>query len=116
MKYGIPGFALVLILASVHPAEAQLFAKKPKVNPSQRVPELIVIVKTDPDEKKRAHAAEELRDFDVTKFTEIVPVLVDVLPRPTPPAVNPTFPRPLPSGVADPAKKTPQAQGPSLFP
>jgi hypothetical protein len=43
------------------------------------VPELILIVKTDPDERKRAAAAEELREYDVKTFTEIVPVLADVL-------------------------------------
>ena len=71
---------LALALAWVSPAPAQLFfGKKTKVIPSQRVPELILTVKTDPDERKRAHAAEELRDYDTATFTEIVPVLVDVL-------------------------------------
>jgi len=79
MKHAIPGIAIIVACVCAYPADAQLFAKKSKVNPSQRVPELIVIVKTDPDEKKRAQAAEELRDYDATKFTEIVPVLVDVL-------------------------------------
>jgi len=70
---------LVILLGWTAPAPAQLFAKKVKPNPSQRVPELILILKTDPDEKKRAHAAEEIREYDATLFTEIVPVLVDVL-------------------------------------
>src|SRR5215468_10290732 len=72
---------LVLItLALVDQASGQwMFTKKPKVNPVQRVPELILIVKTDADEKKRAHAAEELRDYDIGTFAEIVPVLADVL-------------------------------------
>ena len=74
------GLLLVIVLAAAAPAPGQwLFAKKTKINPSQRVPELILIVKTDPDERKRHHAAEELRDYDVMTFTEIVPVLVDVL-------------------------------------
>jgi hypothetical protein len=68
--------ALALLPAA---APGQIFAKKAKVVPSQRVPELIVIVKTDPDERKRASAAEELHLYDVKTFTEIVPVLVDVL-------------------------------------
>jgi hypothetical protein len=71
---------LGILLAWAAPAPAQgLFAKKPKVIPSQRVPELILIVKTDTDDRKRQHAVEELRDYDATTFTEIVPVLVDVL-------------------------------------
>ncbi|MSQ96033.1 MAG: HEAT repeat domain-containing protein [Gemmataceae bacterium] len=70
---------LGVLLAWASPAQAQLLFKKVKVNASQRVPELILIVKTDPDERKRAHAAEELRDYDMAAYTEIVPVLVDVL-------------------------------------
>ncbi len=74
------GLMLVLVLAWVAPAQAQLFfTKKQKTNPTQRVPELIVIVKTDADERKRTHAAEELREYDPAVFTEIVPVLADVL-------------------------------------
>jgi hypothetical protein len=75
-----PGIlVLVILLGWTAPAPAQLFAKKVKPNPSQRVPELILILKTDPDEKKRAHAAEEIRDYDATLFNNIVPVLVEVL-------------------------------------
>ena len=71
---------LILLLAWAAPAPAQwIFGKKTKTNPTQRVPELILIVKTDPDERKRQHAAEELRDYDTAVFTEIVPILVDVL-------------------------------------
>lgn len=73
------GLMLVIILAWAAPAQAQLFFAKKKPNPTQRVPELIVIVKTDADERKRAHAAEELREYDPAVFTEIVPVLADVL-------------------------------------
>jgi hypothetical protein len=80
MKRILLVLAGVVFLASASPAPAQLiFSKKPKVNPSQRVPELIVTVKTDQDEKKRTQAAEELRDYDSVTFSEIVPVLVDVL-------------------------------------
>lgn len=61
------------------PAEAQLFFKKARPVPAQRVPELILTLKTETDERKRATAAEELRDYDPKTFTEIVPVLIDVL-------------------------------------
>lgn len=67
-----------LVCASAD-APAQLFSKKPKVDPTRRVPELILIVKTDTDERKRSAAAEELREYDSVTFSEIVPVLVDVL-------------------------------------
>lgn len=80
MKQLPMGLMLVIVVAWTAPAQAQLFfPKKAKPNPTQRVPELIVIVKTDSDERKRAHAAEELRDYDPGVFTEIVPVLSDVL-------------------------------------
>jgi hypothetical protein len=62
------------------PARAGIFFKKhAKVDPAQRVPELIVAVKTDPDERKRAAAAAELRQYDPKAFPDIVPILADVL-------------------------------------
>ncbi len=73
---------LVLIsvgLLAVPAPAGILFGKKTKPNPAERVPELIVIVKTDKDESKRASAAEELRQYDPKAFAEIVPVLIDVL-------------------------------------
>ncbi len=70
----------IVSLSFAADASAQIFFRqKPRVNPSQRVPELIITLKTDSDERKRARAAEELRDFDTTTFAEIVPVLVDAL-------------------------------------
>jgi len=80
MKRMIGAVVFLLALAWTLPAPAQwIFARKAKVNPTQRVPELIVTVKVDADERKRAQAAEELRDYDTKVFTEIVPVLTDVL-------------------------------------
>jgi hypothetical protein len=67
------------VLAVAAPVQAQLFSRKAPPNPSQRVPELVLILKTDPDERKRLHAAEELREYDAGTYTEIVPVLADVL-------------------------------------
>jgi hypothetical protein len=61
------------------PAQAQFFFKKARPAAAQRVPELILILKTETDERKRAAAADELRDYDAKTFTEIVPVLIDVL-------------------------------------
>src|SRR5436309_8145239 len=73
---------LVVLLAlpvCAMPGEAQLFFKKNRPVPAQRVPELILTLKTESDERKRAAAAEELRDYDAKTFGEIVPVLIDVL-------------------------------------
>src|SRR5712692_2484329 len=61
------------------PASAGIFFNKhPKPNPSERVPLLLADVKSDPNERKRESAAEELRQFDPKLFPEIVPVLVEV--------------------------------------
>jgi hypothetical protein len=58
--------------------EAQLFSRRANGNPGQRVPELIVTVRTDSSERKRAAAAAELRDFDGNQYPEIISVLADV--------------------------------------
>lgn len=79
MKRTLLALLLFAIIPWAGPAQAQLFGKRTKAAPSQRVPELILIVKTDPDDRKRAQAAEELREYDANTFTEIVPVLADVL-------------------------------------
>jgi hypothetical protein len=67
----VPTFAL--------PAPAGLFDRRPKPIPAQRVPVLVGQVKTDPDERKRTAAADELRQYDPQAFPEIIPVLIDVL-------------------------------------
>jgi hypothetical protein len=72
--------ALVVIAAITLPAPAGvIFGKRGKPNPAERVPQLVIIVKTDPEEKKRETAAREMRDFDPKTSPDIVPVLIDVL-------------------------------------
>ena len=76
--------SLVLLLAILDltacEGSAQLFGpKKPKIPPQQRVPELIIALKVEKDAHKRADAAEELRQYDVKEFPEIIPVLIDAL-------------------------------------
>jgi hypothetical protein len=74
---------LVLLLLTALPALASagvFFGKKTvRVDPAQRVPQLLATVKSDGDESRRASAAEELRDYDPGQFPEIVTVLADVL-------------------------------------
>jgi hypothetical protein len=70
---------VVILPAWVLPAPAGIFSKKTKVNPAERVPALILTLKTDKDERKRASAATELGTFDAATYSEIVPVLVDVV-------------------------------------
>lgn len=80
---------VLLIPCFVAPLSAGIiFGRKAKPNPKERVPELIAIVKTDGDENKRAHAAEELRQYDPSAFPEIVPVLIDVLMNDKKPSVR----------------------------
>jgi hypothetical protein len=75
-------------LAASAPAGFLFGNKKTKPNPAERVPELIVLVKTDKDESKRASAAEELRQYDPATYHDIVPVLIDVLLTDDKPAVR----------------------------
>ncbi len=72
-------FVVLALPAFALPAQAQFFHKKARPVPAQRVPELILILKTETDERKRAEAAEELREYDARAYSEIVPVLIDVL-------------------------------------
>jgi hypothetical protein len=89
MKLWRCSLVLVTVGLLAVPAPAGiLFGKKTKPNPAERVPELIVIVKTDKDESKRASAAEELRQYDPTANPDIVPVLIDVLMNDPKPAVR----------------------------
>jgi len=63
-----------------NPVQAQLFRKRPSPPPApaaQRVPELVMMLRTDPDESKRNFAAEELREFDTQTYTEILPALIE---------------------------------------
>jgi hypothetical protein len=68
---------LIAILAS--PGQAGIFRKTPKPDPAQRVPQLLKILKEDADERKRADAVEELRDYDLKAFPEIMPAVIDAL-------------------------------------
>ena len=86
--------SLLLAAACEGPALAGLFGKKPvKPNPIDRVPELIHILKNDSEENKRVEAAEELRQFDPTKFPQIFVALINALQTDPKPAVHPKRPR-----------------------
>lgn len=65
-----------MVATSVSPLSAQIFRRRPVAgNPAQRVPELIVTLRTDQDSRQRARAAEDLQHFDPGIFAEIVPAL-----------------------------------------
>src|SRR5579884_3910843 len=68
--------AVVIPAALVLPGQAGIFFNRKKpVDPAKRVPELIITLKTESAERKRAAAAEELRRYDTTRFPEIIPAL-----------------------------------------
>jgi hypothetical protein len=62
--------------------------KKDKPDPKQRVPELVMILKSDKDADKRSHAAVELRTYDPAQFPEIIPALIDALQNDPKPGVR----------------------------
>jgi hypothetical protein len=71
--------SLTLILANEGYAGIGLFKRPPKPDPAEHVPALIKTLKTDPEDRKRASAAEELRDYDAKAFPEIIPALIEAL-------------------------------------
>jgi hypothetical protein len=80
---------VLLVLAGlVTPAPAGLFSRKPKANPAERVPELLIQLRTSTDEAQRTAAAEELRQYDPRSFPEIMTGLIDALGRDASPAVR----------------------------
>jgi HEAT repeats len=74
------GLAVVVLIVTATDSSAQWFGtKKAKTPPQQRVPELIVALKSEKDYHKRADAAEELRQFDSKEFPEIIAALIEAL-------------------------------------
>jgi hypothetical protein len=79
----------VMLASATLPASAGIFFKKhPKPNPAERVPALILTLKTDKSDDRREDAAQELRDFEPAAFPEIVPVLIDALEHDAKPGVR----------------------------
>jgi hypothetical protein len=84
-------FVLVplLLLSLTASAPAGIFSRgKPKTNSAERVPELVVLLRTDKDEAKRTAAAEELRQYDPKAHPEILATLIDALAKDASPAVR----------------------------
>jgi hypothetical protein len=69
----------LVVLALATPSQAGLFRKSAKPDPAIHVPALIETLKTSKDEKARAAAASELRDYDAKVFPDILPTLTEVL-------------------------------------
>jgi hypothetical protein len=81
MRWSFPLLVLAaLAFAAPSPARAfSLFSRRPKVDPAQRVPELINTIRTAHEERKRVAAIEELYQYDAAAFPQIVPLLTDLL-------------------------------------
>ncbi len=77
-----------LLLAVAWPAGAGIFSRRKKTDPVQRVPELLLILKTDRDDRKRQDAAEELRQIDPGQFPQIIPALIEALQTDPKPSVR----------------------------
>ena len=79
-------FVAVVVFAPAPRADAfdfgfGLFKKKPKAEPPTRVKQLVATLQTDPDEKARLAAAEELKSFDPRSNPEMIPALTGSLQR-----------------------------------
>ena len=73
-----------LLFALAFTAEAGIFSRpKPRPIPSDRVPELLGVLRSDPDERKRQSAAEELRQYEPRTFAELLPALIESLGKDT---------------------------------
>jgi hypothetical protein len=78
-----------LVVAALAPsAPAGIFSRKTKPNPAERVPELLIQLKSGHDEGQRLAAADELRQYDPKSYPEIVTGLIDALGRDASPAVR----------------------------
>lgn len=78
----------LMVLSLTTPAPAGIFRKSNKPNPAVHVPALLEVLnyKNGKDEKVRAAAAGELKDYDAKAFPDILPALIDALnndPSPT---------------------------------
>lgn len=79
MKWFVPLLLLLLSLLGPSAQAGWPLVKKARPDQAKRVPELLKIVQTDQDERRRAEAVAELRDYDMLAHPQIVPVLIDVL-------------------------------------
>ena len=69
----------VLALFDCDSALADNIFRKPRPNPSECVPALIKTLSSDLDDRRRADAASELREYDTKTFPDIIPALAEAL-------------------------------------
>jgi HEAT repeats len=80
--------ASAMFALSTTPVSAGLFSRKAKPNPVERVPELLIQLRSHADESQRSNAAEELRQFDPKAYPEIIVGLIGAVTRDASPAVR----------------------------
>lgn len=79
----------LVMAALAHPAGAGwFFHKHAKVNPAERVPSLIALLRTDPDAHQREAAAEELRNYDAGAYPDMLPALIHAAQEDASPSVR----------------------------
>jgi hypothetical protein len=84
----VMSLALAGMVSSAPAADFGIFGRKPKGNPAERVPELLIQLKTGRDESQRVAAAGELHLYDPKAFPEITTALIDALGRDASPVVR----------------------------
>ncbi len=77
-----------LLTPSANAGISNFWHRDARPTPSERVPQLLHILRSDGDESKRAAAAEELRQFDPLAFPEMIPALLDALQKDAKPSVR----------------------------
>jgi uncharacterized membrane protein len=77
-----------LLAATAQAGITSLWHKDAKPTPAERVPQLLITLRTDGDEGKRSAAAEELRQYDPAAFPEIIPALLNALQNDSKPSVR----------------------------
>jgi len=69
--------AMVLFIGQAQ--AGPFFKRTPKPEPAEHVPALIKTLQSDPDDDKREDAAEQLRNYDLKTFPDIIPALIEAL-------------------------------------
>lgn len=70
---------LVVMFDGVAARADGLLRRGPRPNPTEHVPLLIKTLNSDLDDRRRADAASDLRDYDPKTFPDIIPALVEAL-------------------------------------
>jgi len=76
---GFVGGTTAPAVAGDGPLGLGLLKRKPKADPAAKAKQLVATLQSDPDERKRKSAAEELREFDPRNNPDVLPALIGSL-------------------------------------